>query len=546
MSSIDVPEIPERAARLADERASHSATDDLAQFSNLYSDLIKRAQRDDPTWLEDAIETVLGITVTRAQRDICRAIVENHKILVVTANGLGKSYILAAITIVWLLFKYPAVSFATSGTEKKMKRTYCKPIKNLHEHGRFGTQLPGQYKHSPERIEFEENPEHYFEATSPEDAGELEGVHSAFTLSIIEEADKKDVDGDTVDAMDSLASDPQDRIVAIANPPEDESNVVYDLWHNDPTWEVVQFSSFESHNVLVERGEVDGEPIDGLATLWKIKQDWLSFTGREWPGYEAAKTSQTDISLDKRWFRRRLGLIPPAGAGVHRPITTTDAEAAHERSIVQTTGVPAGIGLDVARHGGDKNVLAAVWARGSTSTNRPYIQIVDTWRGTDHNENEARVRRLLDELGTPQDAGDAPLFPTDAIGEGSGLADRISTFYPEHYRFKSGSDALDDTEYKDKWSEGLSHLGDTLGTATYGDTDLREQLLAASRVVEYERRYYSSRDDEVLKATSKSKVEDQHGSSPDHLDAAMMACWAAQVELGRPTIESNHGGIASF
>jgi len=187
----------------------------------------QRADAGDETWIEDAIEDYLGLRLGIAQRKICRAVAQNHQVLVVSANSLGKSYILAAITIVWLLCRYPAVSFATSGTERKMKRTYCKPVESLHGGARIP--LPGEYKSRPERIEFEDDPEHFFEASSPRDAGELEGVHAAYTLAIIEEADKSAVDEDVIEAMRSLASDDRDRLIAIANPPEDETNSIYPL-----------------------------------------------------------------------------------------------------------------------------------------------------------------------------------------------------------------------------------------------------------------------------------------------------------------------------
>jgi len=529
--SENVPSSAQQAARRALDRRQHGTADEstsdtalLAQFRKEYADLVERAKRDDPTWLEDAVETLLGLTVTDAQRRICRGIVENHKLLVVTANGLGKSYILAAVTIVWELVKYPAVAFATSGTEKKMKRTYCKPIKNLHEHGRFGKNLPGTYKHTPERIEFEANPEHFFEATSPEDAGELEGVHAAYTLSIIEEADKKDVDAEVVDAMDSLASDEQDRVVAIANPPETESNVVHDLDENDDTWEVLRFSSFESHNVQVKLGEINGEKIDGLATLWKIKQDWQSFNGLEWPGVDAARASHTDTSLDKRWFRRRLGRMPPAGASANRPFYTAQVKTAYQRESLSlaANAMPQGLGMDVARKGGDRNVIAGKFP----TPNGPEVHVLDDWDGQDHNVGEQNVRNALDD-------GWSARFPIDADAEVSGLADRVDTFYPRE-RFSNGENAVQDQKYKDKWSEALALFGKFLQNGgAFSHPKLREEALAAARAIEFREKWYSSREAEVYKATSKDTIKEVLDRSPDYLDAAIMACWAASDDTTR-------------
>lgn len=488
----------------------------LVEYKELHTEFVERAKANDEAWLEDAIEAFLGLTVTEAQREICRSVVNNPKTLVITANGLGKSYILAAITIVWLLVKYPAVSFATSGTEKKMRRTYCKPIENLHRNA--PVPLPGTYKSRPERIEFDGNPEHFFEATSPQDAGELEGVHGAYTLAILEEADKKDVDSEVIDSMDSLITDEQDRSIAIANPPEDESNSVYDLMQ-DPTWNEVRFTSFDSHNVQVELGNVEGEKIDGLASLYKIKQDWESFNQMEWAGVEVARNAHIEDSehyregLDTRWLRRRIGVMPGEDASVHRPFSVSDVEEAFDPSATRE-GTPGGLALDVARMGGDSNALSGVF--GDT------ISVIDNWKGADHNQNESNVRSALG------DGWDAP-FAIDAQGEGSGLADRVSNWYPNVTRFNAGGEASEETEYYDCWAEGLYLLGQFFKEGgTFSDRRLREELLAAARTVEFEEKYYASRDSTVLKATSKSDVKDQLGRSPDVLDAAYMSVWARE------------------
>jgi len=487
----------------------------------------ERADRGDFTWLEDAIEDYLGILVTAPQRRICRALVEHPKLLVITANGLGKSYILAAITIVWLLVRYPAVSFATSGTEKKMRRTYCKPVENLHQNARIP--LPGEYKSRPERIEFDDDPEHFFEATSPKDAGELEGVHTAYTLAIIEEADKKDVDREVLDAMDSLVTDEQDRIIAIANPPKDETDVVADLQQPESQWEVLEFSSFESHNVQVELGAVNGEKIDGLATLWKIKEDWEDYNNREWPGVETAlewsdpASDEFKDDLDERWYRRRMGIIPPANATIHRPIYLNDVKAAWKRDPAPGQEPPSGIGIDVARSG-DRTVLIGAYQDDS-------LRVHYEAQGTDHVVQEDRLRDVLTDWPNRQTA-------IDAVGEGSALADNLRQAYPDVRRFKAGKTAATETEYKDCWAEGLAVLGEWLedGVAI-AHRKLREELLVAARVVEFEEKFYASHGDggaEVLVASPKDEIKERLERSPDYLDAALQAVLAAEDLLPEP------------
>lgn len=528
------------------------------------SHYVERADAGDETWLEDAIEDYLGIEVTEAQAKICRGIAANERLLVVTANGLGKSYILAAITIVWLTVRYPACSFATSGTERKMKRTYCKPVENLHENARIP--LPGEYKSRPERIEIDGEPEHFFEAASPQDAGELEGVHGAYVLAIIEEADKKAVDEEVLDAMKSLVSDEQDRIIAIANPPKDETNSIYPIIdeQDDPTskWEVVEFSSFDSHNVLVETGDVDGEPVDGLATLHKIQDDWEDYNKEPWPGVEQAirwSAPKLDASgaptfshserleenpdfrrdLDERWYRRRAGIIPPGGASKNRPFTLDDVNAAWDRPW-QPVGRPQATGIDVARDGGDRTPVISVDG-----------DVLEVRYEEPCQDHVAQADDVTDVLEADPDNP----MPVDAVGEGSGFADIMAQRFPKTIRFNAQGVAEDSRNYKDRWAEGVALLGKWLKNGgSINDRTLREELLVAARTLEYEETHIASRGrdgEDVLKLTPKDKVKERLGRSPDYLDAAYMAVWARDsgVTAGVPTatvsIEDHPGGDGS-
>lgn len=484
----------------------------------------ERARRQDPTWLEDAIEDYLDVTVTDAQREICRAIVEHEKLLVQTANGIGKSFILACVTVVWLVAHHPAAVLATSGTYPKLKRTFCKPVEQLHGSALGGAGLPGTYKRSPPRIEIDGMPEQYFEAASPSDAGELEGVHGGYVLGIIEEADKDDVTEATFEAMESLVSDQRDRLVAIANPPEDETNSLQRLYE-DSTWEVLRLSSFRSHNVRVEVGEAEGELIDGLATLWKIKQDWDSYIGDAWPGIEQAEAwsdpehPEFREDLDARWYRRRAGITPPGDAGVHRPLDPALVDAAYEPDTTPVRETPTALGVDVARSGDDTV---------GVGVHELHLEVEYEQRGTDHVEQEQELADLIRTWPTPEMA-------VDAVGEGSGLADGLHDRFGTVHRFKNQSTAVAETEYDDKWAESLAEFAAYLEAGgTFSNADLYEQAKVAARTITWEERHIGSRGrdgaDVLAAAARKDDVKQRLGRSPDHLDAALMAVWVDRVD----------------
>jgi hypothetical protein len=130
----------------------------------------------------------------------------------------------------------------------------------------------------------------------------------------------------------------------------------------------------------------------------------------------------------------------------------------------------------------------------------------------------------------------------DAVGEGSGLADYLDDRLPDLYRFGSDKKPLADgtgdenpfglVNYKSQRAEALAAVGRKLSDdLTYGDGDLREELVAGARSIEFSTRTLDNRGKngaEVVTVNSKDAVKERLGRSPDMLDAAMMAVWAAE------------------
>ena len=465
-------------------------------------------------WVTDK----LPVTLSEAQRRLLRAVAENRRVLVIGANGPGKSYASACLALAFLHTRRPSTVLATSGTYGKLKRTLCRPIESLQDHDDLPHPLPGEYKHSPPRIDTDD-PEWFLEASRPRDAGELEGTHNDHLLAITEEADKDAVDADVIESLDSCLTDDNDRHLVIANPPEDESNVVYDLMESSQ-WAVVRFATWDSRNVRVDLGEHEGPKIPGLLGLTEVKEKWEEWNREEWPGFEQARAwSDPDHpdfreDLDARWYRRRAGVMPPGDATIHRPIDPDLVDAAYEPDAVPTRNTPTSLGIDVARSG-DDTVAAGV--------HDDHITIEYEEQGTDHTKQEQTLAELIREWPTPDIA-------VDAVGEGSGLADGLDNRFGTVHRFKNQSTASDELTYEDKWAESLALFADWLEAGgTIAHKDLHEQAKIAARTVAWEETHIGSRGDsgaDVLRATArKEDVKQRLGRSPDHLDAALMAIW---------------------
>lgn len=463
-------------------------------------------------------EDVLGLQLAETQKEILRALTEHERILVVSGNGVGKSYTVAVVILAYLSTNLDATIMGTSGSYSQFVDAAWRPMKALHRKAKARVGLPGEARDGGQP-ELRIDDEWYAKIVSPRDPSELEGRHAKHMMVVIEEADKPYIDGRHFDSAGSTITDANDRMLAVANPPEDEANVVYEKMEDD-RWHTIQFSSFDSHNVQVDAGEATGEKIPGLVDLETIKEDWEAWNSEPWPGLEEARTAHEDRDdLDTRWYRRRAGVIPPEGADAHRPFTIDDVKAAWERGggIHQVAPVEVeASAVDVARAGGDETIAASV--HGDDITIRYEEQ------GTDHTQ---QADELTD---TFRKDVNTEARAVDAVGEGSGLADMLRERFPDVIRFNAGGEPVDDTEFYDCWAEGLHLFGQWLREGgRIHDRRLREEALVAARTLEYEERHLASRGTngtEVLKLTPKSKLKERLGRSPDRLDAAYMAVWA--------------------
>lgn len=471
-------------------------------------------------------EDVLDLQLADTQKEILRALADHRRIIVMSGNGVGKSYTVAIAKLAFLVTNIDSICLGTSGSYSQFVDAAWRPMKALHADAKQRLGIPGEtYDGGQPRLEIDD--EWFAKVVSPRDPGDLEGRHAARILVVIEEADKQYITTEHFDSAGSSVTDTNDRMLAVCNPPQDRTGAVAEKLESD-RWHVIQFSSFESHNVLVDAGELDAPKIPGLVDLETLKADWEAWNDEPWPGFEEARTAhERRDDLDERWYRRRAGVIPPDGAAAHRPIHLADVEAAWNCDHPQVTAPPAGSGIDVARSG-DRTVLAT--AKNRTDGVPGPIDIEYSRQGANHATQEADLSEILERY------PDHPT-PVDAVGEGSGLADNLQERFPDVIRFRSGGTPTEETEYDDCWAEGLAALGQWLRDGgSINDRKLREELLVAARVVRFDERHLASRGEDgadVLSATSKEKIKERLGRSPDHLDAAMMAVWAADGRASR-------------
>ena len=485
-------------------------------------------------------ERILDVTVSETQARMLKSVLNNRRTVVVSGNGVGKSYAIACAICWWHLTRPDSVVLITSGSYSQMEDTIWRPVKKLVDQATWPIAPHCRALDSkPPRLEGPEE-EWYAKLVSPRNPDGLEGRHNADTLVVIEEADKPEITEAHFDSAGSAITDASDRMIALGNPPRTEGNSFYQIMESD-RWTNVQFSSFESHNVQLDLGE-DGERIPGLVDLPLIASDWEDYNGRSWPGLDVSvetlidrvadgdmersemidrlmpgveqvrNAHRDDSGLSERWYRRRAGVVPKADARPHRPIYAEDVRRAFDKSS-DDNGELKAVGVDVARKGGDSTVVCKLYENAVE---------FDSWSHKDHEHNKGAIKGRLDEAGNVDVA-------IDAVGEGSGLAD----YFKDHYgavRFKNGERARAEEDYRNCWTEALHHGGTVLDRLSCDGCPqkFREDLFSTARVVSYEERQLRGGD--VLEATSKGEIKEHQGRSPDHLDAYLMACWVSEAE----------------
>jgi hypothetical protein len=499
------------------------------------------------------IEEILELERTFPQDRILRALDEHKQVVVVAANGLGKSYIAAAGGVAALHCNPDTIVNVTAGTSTTLKTNIWKPARSIYRESILPDVLGGRTMDGDREIRTGLDEKWFLECVSPAYPDDLEGPHNDHVIFIVEEADKPGVTAEHIESVRSTATDDNDRALVIANPPRDENNIVYDLMESDQ-WHTLRFATWDSHNVRVDRALEDREKIGGIADTSKLVDDWHEYHGEDWPGLERAieisspyltpdsaptvdpRRADTDADgdpvendafrtdLDERWYRRRAGIMPPGDSRTHRPVHVADVNAAYDRQLGQVRETPSSVGIDVARSS-DLTVMAGVHGQ--------EIRIHYAEQGTDH---EAQKREIEQGADSTPALGEWP-NPRVAVDKGyaPGFFDYLNDRVPNVEPFQNGTLPIEPTRFKDKWTEALFHFGQFLREGgSIADDTLRTQAVVAAREIEFSERTLMSRGEngaEVLEATSKDAVKGAlDAGSPDYLDAALMAVWAERTD----------------
>lgn len=348
------------------------------------------AYRDRP---EAFAAEVLGSRWWSRQRDVARALASSRRVAVKSANGVGKTYLAADLTLWYLYAHSGSIVLTTAPTARQVRNLLWEEIRRRYR-GAL-SRLPGCVTQTAIRIG-----EGWFAVgLATDEAVRFQGFHAASLLVVLDEA--SGVADAIWDAAEGVAVGEDNRILAIGNPLAPTGRF-YRVFQAPGVWTTLTISALEHPNVTGTEDRVPGavtaDAIDARVAEWCEPGDGDGRDVFRWRGAEVRPNGL---------FRSRvLGEFPEAAEDAL--IELRWVEAAESRGLSAEGGCHAS--ADVARFGGDCTVLAV--RRG------PVVTRLTAVRGEDTMCTVGRIVQLAYEE-VPE------TIAVDSVGLGAGVLDRL-------------------------------------------------------------------------------------------------------------------------
>jgi phage terminase large subunit len=442
------------------------------------------------------IETVTGGWLWEKPRAIIAALRDHRKVAVRACHGASKDWTAARIALWWV--------FALGG------RVICS-APSMHQlvdilfdtefRGAFNGATPklaGKLWTTKLKIDGEPHAG-IIGMVSTRDA-KLTGLHAPRTLVLITEANG--IEGWAVDALESNALDPDDRVLAIGNPLASAESWFRAAFAPGSTWHALHIAAADVFAAGIN--VLGGRRVPGMIT-----PEWVAEKKREWgeasPRYQAKVLGEfpdgrDDAVATRAWLER--------AATLHEARTLLDRKAPH------------GLACDVGREG-DPSALC--WSQGYhvhevLARPTPTGDAVADWV----------VERAVEIAAADRVAGYGAVPPDtvvlDVVGVGASPADAFARTAAVVVEYRGNARASDPVTFENVRAESFNAVRTLLergALALPRDAELWAELLAVRLFVNARGR---------IQAIDKDEVRDELGRSPNKADAVAMA--VHEVECG--------------
>lgn len=295
-------------------------------FASLVLDRVYPPATPEPDrWVEERLGEVLWST----QRTIMRSVYEHRRTAVKSCHGVGKSHIAARIIAEWLENHPPGEAFvvSTAPTFAQVRAIIWRYVGQAHRKGKLrGRVNQTEWHIGAELVAFGRKPSDYDESA-------FQGIHARYVLVVIDEA--CGVPPQLWDAVDSLITGEDCRVIAIGNPDDPDSKFA-EVCEPNSGWNVLTISVFSSPNFTAE-----GRKLPRSLRSQLVGPQWVADARKNWGEDTAIYRSKV---LGEFTADREDGVVPASKIAACRRLDEgpeSDAE-----SLDVQLGVDVGAGGD--------------------------------------------------------------------------------------------------------------------------------------------------------------------------------------------------------
>ncbi|MDI6872091.1 MAG: hypothetical protein QME79_12260 [Bacillota bacterium] len=451
-----------------------------------------RRFRRDPVWF---VRSVLGAEPWAKQAEILEAMRDHPRVAVRSCHGVGKSFT-AGQVILWFLYSFmPSIVLSTAPTWRQVEKLVWKEVRASYRRARVplgGNLLPKR----PE-IQIVQD-QWYAVGLSTNDPDRFQGFHEENILVVVDEA--AGVPEEIFEAVEGVLTSENARLLLLGNP-----TAIGGTFYNafkQPGWHRIAISAFDSPNFTafgitpedIASGAWEAKLTGPLPNPKLITPAWVADKYRVWgatsPAYQA----------------RVLGEFPAEAEDTLIPLAWIEAAMARWEETPE--GEPIEIGVDVARFGSDKTVIAV--RRGQK------VLPLDVYAKQDTMETAGLAIQTFRRTA-------AKLVKVDVIGLGAGVVDRLSEQGLPVEGVNVAEAATDPERFSDLRSELWWNLRERLDPNPLSNPDPvalppDDELLADLSGVKYK---LTSRGQ--IRVEPKDEMKKRLGRSPDRADAVVLA-----------------------
>ena len=429
-----------------------------------------------------------------AQETILQSLVGARRVAVASGNQAGKDWLNARIIAWWLLTRSPAVAIWTGPTQRQVDIVWreCKMAIAQAKKPLGGTAL--------EIPHWKFADDHYALGFSTDKPYQIQGHHSQHLLAIITEA--HGVGDEHYNALLRLGPE----LLIVTGNPLTMQGFLHDAFHqNRDLWVTHTINCLNTPNVRERRVVIPG--LMTYETAEDDKREW----GEDSPLYKASVLGEWPTSIEDAL------------------LSLNEVMAAVKRDPV-APGLPNVLGLDVARGGADKTVLA----------HRRGLDAKIPWKVNERDTMVVvgRVVAYFAGWKVQHPADPITRIVVDDVGVGGGVVDRLRELGLPVVSFLSNATrTLSHPErYADAATECWCLMADAIktgGLVLPNDQALIGQLVSRKRQIMSDTRLRIE-SKEAMRPTDLAARSTWR--SPDEADAVSMTFWTAPLEARRRTV----------